>query len=285
MQIPEDFLPDDSMDDLVEAAVGRILMASGLDDFLPWFSDEVHRLFRSERITLDTRETRALATQFGRSIWGATTAPHNDFRPQPLPKPGRNAPCHCGSGEKYKNCCARFPALPPMSPAEVWPAVLDALPQRDCRQVVESGRVPVDSLVNAAEESRFVRDSRRAIGFLEPIFGEKLAGTGGQHGYALTLLCDLYDDAGWTRKKTALLDRIITEVPRSELRSDAFQRMATIRMDQNDLDGAWDAFRRAQRDTPGDPSVGLLEVNLHIAQNQPEQARESAVVWRKGANA
>ncbi len=21
------------------------------------------------------------------------------------PKPGRNAPCHCGSGKKYKQCC------------------------------------------------------------------------------------------------------------------------------------------------------------------------------------
>ena len=281
MQIPEDFLPDDLMDDLVEAAVERILMASGLDDFLPWFSDEVHRLFLSERLPLDARETRALATQLGRSIWGATPAPHNDFRPQPLPKPGRNASCCCGSGEKYKNCCARFPTLPTMSPAEVWPAVLNALPQGDCRQVVESGRVPVDSLIIAAEESRFVRDSRKAIGYLEPMFDEKLAGTGGQHGYALKLLCDLYDDAGWTRKKTALLDRVIREVPRSALRSDAFQRIATIRMDQNDPDGAWDAFRRAQRDNPGDPSVGLLEVNLHIAQNQPERARASALLWRK----
>ncbi|MEG0885302.1 MAG: SEC-C metal-binding domain-containing protein, partial [Janthinobacterium sp.] len=23
-----------------------------------------------------------------------------------LPKTGRNDPCHCGSGKKYKKCCA-----------------------------------------------------------------------------------------------------------------------------------------------------------------------------------
>jgi hypothetical protein len=23
----------------------------------------------------------------------------------PLPHPGRNEPCHCGSGKKYKHCC------------------------------------------------------------------------------------------------------------------------------------------------------------------------------------
>ena len=25
--------------------------------------------------------------------------------PQPASVPGRNDPCHCGSGKKYKNCC------------------------------------------------------------------------------------------------------------------------------------------------------------------------------------
>ena len=24
---------------------------------------------------------------------------------KPAPKPGRNDPCHCGSGNKYKKCC------------------------------------------------------------------------------------------------------------------------------------------------------------------------------------
>jgi len=241
----------------------------------------VSRLCRLARLPLGAGETKSLAAQLGRSIWGATPAPHNDFRPQPLPKPGRNAPCPCGSGEKYKHCCARLPALPAMNSAAVWPAVLDALPLRDCRQVVASGRVPAESLIVAAEESKALGDSRRAIGFLEPMFGDRLAGTGREHHYALTLLCDLYDDAGWTRKKTGLLDRVVAQAPRSELRSAAFQRIATIRMDRNDRDAAWDAFRQAQRDAPGSPWVGLLEVNLLVAEGRPEEARASARVWRK----
>ncbi len=281
MSIQEESLPHDLLSDLVEAAVGRIIRAGALDDFLPWFSDEVHWLCRSARLPLEASETKALAMQLGRSIWGATPAPHNDFRPQPLPKPGRNAPCYCGSGLKYKNCCARFPALPAMRSADIWPAVLDALPQRDCRQVVAAGRVPTGSLIVAAEELKASGDSRRAIGFLEPMFGDKLAGTAHPHDYALSLLCDLYDDAGWPRKKTKLLERIVTEAPRSELRSEAFQRMAVIRMDRDDRDGAWDAFRQAQRDTPGNPAVGLLEVHLLMSEHRPERARESARVWRK----
>jgi tetratricopeptide (TPR) repeat protein len=51
-----------------------------------------------------------------RSLWEAFSeaeAPAEDeafFPPQPvraLPKVGRNAPCPCGSGKKYKRCCGR----------------------------------------------------------------------------------------------------------------------------------------------------------------------------------
>jgi transposase-like protein len=42
------------------------------------------------------------------------TTPTAPARPQPIrvaPQPGRNAPCPCGSGLKYKRCCANKPPL------------------------------------------------------------------------------------------------------------------------------------------------------------------------------
>jgi uncharacterized protein YecA (UPF0149 family) len=33
-------------------------------------------------------------------------APQPQGRPAGMPKPGRNDPCPCGSGVKYKKCCA-----------------------------------------------------------------------------------------------------------------------------------------------------------------------------------
>jgi SEC-C motif domain protein len=32
------------------------------------------------------------------------------------PKIGRNDPCHCGSGKKYKKCCGQKEAMPPSTP-------------------------------------------------------------------------------------------------------------------------------------------------------------------------
>lgn len=37
----------------------------------------------------------------------SSPAETNSFCETPAPEPGRNAPCPCGSGQKYKKCCAR----------------------------------------------------------------------------------------------------------------------------------------------------------------------------------
>ncbi|MCY3989168.1 MAG: SEC-C domain-containing protein [Gammaproteobacteria bacterium] len=277
----EESLPYDAFFSLVEGAVERIIDTDDFEDFLGWFTGWVDRQFFLAGVALDDREGKAFAAHLGRAVWSATPAPHNGFNPQPLPKPGRNQPCFCGSGAKYKRCCGRLSQMPVLHPAELWPTVLDLLPVRSCRQVVASGRVPVESLIFAAEESRASGRSSRAIGLLEPLFGAKVAGTEQSHEQALSLLCDLYDDAGWTRKKTSLLDSIAAEAPRSPLRAGAFQRMALIRLDRGDRPGAWGYFRRAQRDAPYDPALGLLEVHILLYENRPEDARERARFWRR----
>ena len=277
----EEYLPHDAFFGLVEGAVERIIKTDDLEDFLGWFSSWVYQQFLLAGAPLADGEGKVFAAQLGRAIWGATPAPHNGFKPKPLPKPGRNEPCFCGSGAKYKRCCGRLPKLPVLHPVELWPTVLDLLPVRSCRQVVASGRVPIESLIAAAEESRATGQSSKGIGLLEPLFAAKIAGTEQSHEQALSLLCDLYDDAGWTRKKSRLLKRIAAEAPRSPLRSGAFQRMAVIRLDRGDGPGAGPNFRRAPRDAPGDPAVGFLEVHLLLGENRPEEARERARFWRR----
>ena len=50
---------------------------------------------------VDEQARRAIAEGLTRGIWNATPLPGNGYRPRPLPKPGRNDPCPCGSGAKY----------------------------------------------------------------------------------------------------------------------------------------------------------------------------------------
>ena len=52
------------------------------------------------RLNPSTAGTRALEPDSEEKI--AVTLPHRE-----APKAGRNDPCPCGSGKKYKNCCGR----------------------------------------------------------------------------------------------------------------------------------------------------------------------------------
>lgn len=64
-------------------------------------------------------------------------------------KPGRNDPCPCGSGKKYKHCCLRAEAAMLDSP--------DALTWRRIRHVLDApkpGKRPVDIIVQAYERGR-----------------------------------------------------------------------------------------------------------------------------------
>jgi hypothetical protein len=108
---------------LIGRAVARAVDTNALDDFLAWFRQEIARE-TAVGPHLDEPAVRALGTVLGRSIWGATPAPRNDFKPKPLPSPERNDPCVCGSGQKFKRCCAAGPPLPSLNPAELWPFVL-----------------------------------------------------------------------------------------------------------------------------------------------------------------
>jgi tetratricopeptide (TPR) repeat protein len=97
----------------------------------------------------------------------------------------------------------------------------------------------------------------------------------------MNLLCDLYDDLGHYKKKAALLQRVIDTTRRSPLRSGAWQRTAAIHMDSYDIAGAWKAFREALQDDPDSHSIGILEVQLLMAEDRLTEAQARAEFWVK----
>lgn len=275
------FLPENGFEDLVGRAVRMVLSAESFDDFIDWLRAELVRESAAGAHPLDAQGARALGTALGRAIWGATPAPHNDFRPRALPEPGRNEPCFCGSGLKFKRCCGDGPRLPALRAEELWPIVLEMLPHSGRKAALDSGRVPLAGLallaVQAIDEGR----PKFAIGLLEPLFTGQIAGVDELHDDALNTLCNAYDDMGYHRKKLALLERIRSEAPRSPLRSGACQRLAAMAIDRGDSTQAWARFRQAQRDDPDSPSVGLLEIQLLMSEGRVDEARERARFWRR----
>lgn len=268
---------------LIEDSVKHILEHGDPQVYLRWLQLSLIRYqhdYHSE-LTHDRRMQVMLSSTIGRMIWNATPLPDNGYEPHPLPKPQRNSFCICGSGKKYKHCCAGMPQLPPLSKTDIWPLVLAQLKPAKFKQAMSSGHIPLESLFATADD--FIDDGklRRALDIFEPQLQDVKKNNSADHEYAFNQICNLYDELGYNNKKQKLIDRITTSAGRSPLRSGAYQRLATIAMDSFDPQLAWQYYNQALQDDPEAISLSILEVQLLLAENKTDQAKQRAQFWLK----
>jgi tetratricopeptide (TPR) repeat protein len=279
---PTDALPLDT-ERLLTDSVAQALEHEDARRFLRWFSANLPGYFTAPQQDLfrDPDDIDSMAAVMGRAIWNAMPLPGNGLQPRPLPEPGRNDPCICGSGRKYKRCCAGISKPPPLDSGLLVSLVMKQAPKDVLQNALRTGRAPVDAIISLAVAHADEGKPKKAAETLEPLFPAEIRKHDERLEYAMDLLCDQYDSLGYHKKKSALLDHIIDVAPRSPLRSGAWQRLATIRMDGGDAAGAWEAFRRAQQDSPDAPSLSLLEVQLLLSENRVEEASRRAAFWER----
>lgn len=279
----DDFNSPLDVERLIFDSLKEILRHEDPVKFLQWLQEHITDYDNGQYPELDrsTQTYTALAASIGRSIWNATPLPGNNFDTNPLPEVKDNDMCYCGSGRKFKHCCANLPVEPTMQSEELWPALAPLLTKTQLDQAIKAQKVPLSSLVEIAHFYGIDEHPRKGITLLEPFFADPITQTDELHEFALIILCNLYDDIGFENKKMALLQRIVHATPRSPLRAGAWQRLATIFIDEGYSDEAWDAFHNAQRDNPDSIDIGVLEVQLLISEHQSEQAQERAKFWTK----
>lgn len=281
MDFPDDFEMPFDLVRLIPDAVALALKDENPDKLLSWLKRNLPRYADSTQHEISPDIVDILATQFFRMIWNALPLPGNGFRPRPLPLPGRNDPCLCGSGRKYKHCCAQLPKAPSVDPLELWPLVLDNLPEPQLKQALEQRQVPAEALVATAldwfDEERYTE----VVELLQPLFAGPLKKPRPGLALGLQVLCDTYDELEEEGDKELLLERIIAEAPASPLRAGAWQRLAALCLDRQDLPGARQAFENAMRDNPQDPALSYLEIQILGAEERWDHARERARFWLK----
>jgi len=266
--------------ELFRAAVAEGLRSQEPDEFLRWMREQGPALLADWLPEPDPEPDTLpkMAMQLGYAIWNALPLPRNDFRPLPLPEPGRNDPCICGSGSKYKQCCARFSELPRIDPDMLWPVVVEQLQPTAFIAAARRGRVPPDVLASVAEQRMEEGDPDSVVNLLEPLFDGDLRHLRHGYGQALYVLCDAYDELGRESRKLALLERIARDAPR-DVASDAAQRLAVIALDRRDAATARRYFDQAMRANPDDSSLSILELQLLLMEGSPELARQRAAFW------
>lgn len=235
------------------------------------------------QLTLATAENaaesrHALCGVLFREIWNRVPRPDNGFRPLTMPRQERNHPCQCGSGKKYKQCCARFEdALP-----------FDAQGLSLLRYVLED--IPVSTYATlpfshlSAEELAFVADQWLQEGhpdkvalLLAPLLAD-VRKLDARHEAAFDMLGDAYLQLSLPDEREKLVERIM-DAKDATLKSAALHRRCTMLSDAGRWPEAWQVFAQAQRLQPDNPALSHLEVIMLASEGSLEQAKGRAQFW------
>ena len=264
---------------VLQIAVRKVLEGVDESSFLDWARDSIPRLAPGMLADCPPEELDREAFWIGVSIWNTAPSPANHYRPSPMPKPGRNDACPCGSGIKYKRCCDRLQPIADMPSLAFWPVIAEICPKTEINRMISDPRFPVDGIGLMAEHFFDSFDYPQVLKMLEPLLAGSAERIGNEHAHWIDMLCDAYDEQYRTpRKKLALLDAM-TRHRQKFLQGEAWQRLCSIRIDENDFDGAREAFTAALRAEPESPSLSILELTLLAAGGEIDQARRRARFW------
>lgn len=264
---------------LLMLAGSRLARNGDVEPFLAWMATSGPAIAPSIARKVDPAagDVAHAFRSMGRMIYETTPLPQNNWAPRALPVPGRNEPCHCGSGVKYKHCCAALANIPaPTGRLNMLPGVLAAIPVRRFAELPGS-RVSIEAVCATAAEWEDEGAFKRAAALLEPWF----AGTGPLNRRRVPmfdLLANLYDHLGHPRKKLNLIAKLIARGD-APLQAEGWMRRSAILNDQHDYAGARAAFSAAQRLDPDNPNLALLEVTVLLARGEHAEARARAAFW------
>jgi tetratricopeptide (TPR) repeat protein len=269
----------DELDLLLSASARQALGPVDGHAFVEWFADVVPLLcpeFANQFAGSDA-ERRSAFHALGRLLWNRMPLPDNHFRPRPLPKPERNAACPCGSGQKYKHCCARAEsARDPFEGLSLLQYVLGQYPRTQLKTLPLAGLDP-EELAHIGHQWCRRGRAADAEALLEHVF-EDLDRLDERAQHAFDVLADCYDDLHRPRKKERLLERVAS-ARNPALRSAALHRRITILADRGERAQAWRLFVDAQRHEPDNPMLATLELTLLLGEKKYDRMRERGRYW------
>ena len=255
-----------------DQAVERLLHGASLPEFCTWMAQQPNERAAPGADAAEQDWRRRAQLTMARWLWSHVPVPSNRWRPRPLPAPERNAPCHCGSGRKYKHCCQEFAhAVPPVDEnamlsvalSHTDPALLEPESLRS---------LPAEALGNAAFGWNERGEAARTVALLEPLFTHQLERLSARHELALDALMDALLRLHQDQRRMALAQHVSASGVLA-LATTARARLVTMLCDNGDYPGAWALLQTARRHAPQDPQLWPLEMTVLLSQGRHDEAR------------
>jgi tetratricopeptide (TPR) repeat protein len=270
----------ETVDLLCFSAARQILEGVSFPEFRDRMEGMVGLLLKAGGVPKEAQQPemqRCMATAVALEIWNITPVPENRFRPRKQPKPERNAPCLCGSGKKFKQCCAAVDG-PELGISEelMLSKVLSTFSRK---RLLELPLLELSAHALAAVAHDWLEHGRAkdAVALLEKLF-EHLPELNERAEWAADLLLNAYMEVNAPRKKQKFIEDL-KAAPDKMLASTGWQRQTVVHSDRGEYAKAWEAFRAAQRLTPNEPALSHLEVLVLVSEGRRDEAQARAKFW------
>lgn len=263
--------PDATSPEFLNDLVARIVRGQPLAEFCDWFVDTMHDMKRDARdVTPINDQQRLVLLALARQFWSHVPRPTTQWRAQPLPKIERNDACYCGSGKKYKQCCAQFSTMPmPLESDVLFALALDAIDPATLK-ASDWVSLPPHALAQAAVFWADRGDDERVVQVLGAYFNEhpKLDERSEQ---ALDALFGALQDLGRESDRLALAIHLSGHKNKA-IATTARCRHVVLLADRGDYAEAWRVFELAQRGNPTDPQLTHLEIMVLLSEGRDDEA-------------
>jgi len=269
----------DAVRPLVAVAVRRILETEDFEAFVDGFAEDMRSFVARADLDPDAAENvpdpRGFAHAFGRVLWNATPLPSNDWRPRSLPTPGRNDPCPCGSGRKFKQCCATLnvPAVP--SPQAMWPFVLAQCAPAQVVDLVARKRVAIPAVCEAALVLLDDELAADAWDIVEALLDHAPDTLSPALAPVVRVMAIVGTEADRGEARDALLARLVASGP-AAVASEALLAQAMLVAGEERWDEAGALIREAQQRQPDSITAASAELDLLTDQGRFDEARVRA---------
>lgn len=233
-------------------------------------------------ITASEGILRALCAHLAVHVWNGAPLPSNGYRPRKLPRPGRNDPCWCGSGAKFKRCCGQV-GLESVSLPELdfWHLLVEYLTDEELARHAGAPDLQPDALVTLAREMRERGRSEQARAALAQALAPVTADTTRvDEGLVLALdeLLDLEAAGRSFEGFRAYANELAERLPRA-LRKYVWRDLTCAAVAAGEIDTARDLIERLRAEAPDDPERASLEVMTFLEAGDYEQASRCADQW------
>ena len=266
----------DAVFDIISPLLTDLLDHEDLSTFQQAMSSTLSSFFYEEEVFSDTK----FQSGFAHVLFLNMPLPKRKFQPEKWQKPGRNDPCTCGSGKKFKQCCVHLADFPTNMGDDLFGMALVHAKAALWNRVANHPDLPDNLRLIMAEMLLREGKPKKLWQLTQPLF-DNLNQINDKNIELVSLGFEALIDLGHDKKRFNYMLAMSEYSSNKIVQAIGFQRLALYSADHQDLEMASVNLEKARRIAPENPDLPIVEMSLLPRLVSDQELRDRARFWQK----